>query len=69
MSRAPGQNCISLWASVLTCPQEVKVRHSCPGRGERGGPMGLFSREAAPGSKHRKAAGRGAASAGQEEQG
>lgn len=31
--------------------------------------MGLFSREAAPVSKHRKAAGRGAASAGQEEQG
>ena len=49
--------------------QEVKVRHSCPGSGGRGGPMGLFSREAAPVSKHRKAAGRGAASARREEQG
>ena len=53
------------------CPgaQEVKVRYSCPGCGERGGLMGLFSREAAPVSKHRKAAGLGAASAWQEEQG
>ena len=49
--------------------REVKVRHSCPGCGGRGGPMGLFSREAAPVSKHRKAAGRGAASARREEQG